>query len=78
MYSARLATDGWQRARHVAALMQAPTDAEAELVRLPRPLLFLYYPLRAARLAAKYGPRSLSWLRTGPEASSDSAPAGRD
>jgi hypothetical protein len=55
MFNARLATGGWQRARHVAALFKAPTAAEARLVRLPRSLHLLYYPLRAARLAAKYG-----------------------
>jgi hypothetical protein len=58
LFNARLAASGWLQARHVAALMKAPTEADAALVKLPRPLLFLYYPFRAARLAAKYG-RSL-------------------
>ncbi len=55
MFNARLAMGRWRRVRHVAALLKAPTDADAGVVRLPRPFVFLYYPLRAARLAAKYG-----------------------
>ena len=55
IFNARLAMNGWLRARHLAALMKAPTDADALLVKLPRQLLFLYYPLRVARLAARYG-----------------------
>lgn len=55
LFSARLAPNPWRKTRHVAALLKAPTEADASVVHLPRPLLFLYYPLRAARLAAKYG-----------------------
>jgi len=55
MFNARLATSPWLKVRHLAALMKAPTDADAEWIRLPRPLLFLYYPFRAARLVTRYG-----------------------
>jgi hypothetical protein len=58
VFNARLAESKWQGARHVAALLKAPTDADAERLRLPRRLFFLYYPYRAARLAAKYAPLS--------------------
>ncbi len=54
LFNARLAARAWLKARHVAALMKAPTDADAA-VHLPRSLVFLYYPLRAARLVAKHG-----------------------
>lgn len=54
MFNARLAESRWDSVRHIAALLKAPTEADAELIRLPESLLFLYYPLRVARLAAKY------------------------
>lgn len=55
LFNSRLAPNSWLKARHVAGLLKAPTEADAKVVHLPRPLVFLYYPLRAARLAAKYG-----------------------
>jgi hypothetical protein len=54
MFNARLAETRWLGLRHIAALMKAPTEADAARLRLPRQLFFLYYPFRAARLAAKY------------------------
>lgn len=49
-------TDDWrQKARHYAALLKAPTEAELETLALPEQLFFLYYPLRAGRMAWKYG-----------------------
>jgi hypothetical protein len=53
-FNARLAERTWHKVRHYAALFKAPTEAELELVLLPPKLFFLYYPLRAARLASKY------------------------
>ena len=58
IFNARLAETHWAGIRHIAALMKAPTEADAEIIRLPESVLFLYYPLRAARLAARFG-RSL-------------------
>ena len=46
--------------RHLAALLRAPTDEELRLLSLPEKLFFFYYPLRAARLALKYGSRLVS------------------
>jgi hypothetical protein len=44
----------FQRARYVYNVIAAPGIAEWSRWRLPRPLAFLYFPLRLARLAAKY------------------------
>jgi len=53
-FNARLAERTRDRLRHYAALLKAPTDKELEILTLPESLFFLYYPLRAARLALKY------------------------
>jgi hypothetical protein len=42
------------RVRHVMAVLFEPTFADWMRWRLPRPLFFLYMPLRIARLAAKH------------------------
>ena len=49
--------------RHYAGMLRAPTDEELKLVALPERLFFLYYPLRAVRLALKYGARLARPLR---------------
>jgi hypothetical protein len=54
-FTMRLAPTFRLKARHLAARLKAPTEADAVFVRLPPSLVSLYYPLRAARLAAKYG-----------------------
>jgi hypothetical protein len=54
-FNARLAPSRCLGARHLAALLHAPTDADLAVLRLPRPLFPLYYPFRIARLATKYG-----------------------
>ena len=56
-FNARMAERNWDKARHYAALLKAPTDQELKLFPLPAKLFFLYYPVRAARLALKYGSR---------------------
>ena len=56
-FSARMAERAWDKVRHYAALLKAPTDQELKLFPLPIQLFFLYYPVRAARLAKKYGSR---------------------
>lgn len=53
-FNGKLASRRWDKVRHYAALLHAPTEAELELLRLPRKLFVLYYPVRAARLTAKY------------------------
>jgi len=53
-FNARMAERTWDKARHYAALLKAPTEAELEWLPLPEKLFFLYYPLRAARMAWKY------------------------
>lgn len=53
-FNARMAEGAWKTLRHYAALLKAPTEAELELISLPSKLFFLYYPVRAARLAVKY------------------------
>jgi len=35
-------------------MLKAPTDQELEWFLLPAQLFFLYYPVRATRLALKY------------------------
>ncbi len=57
MFNARMAERTWEKALHLAALLRAPTDDELLLLPLPEKLFFLYYPLRGARLAIKYGIR---------------------
>ena len=56
-FNARLAEQRWKQVRHYAGMLRAPTDEELKLVALPERLFFLYYPLRAVRLAGKYGAR---------------------
>jgi hypothetical protein len=56
-FNARLAERTWQKVRHYAALLRAPTEKELELLPLPEKLFFLYYPFRGVRLALKYGLR---------------------
>lgn len=56
-FNARLAERSWKKVRHYAALLKAPTDVELQLLSLPEKLFFLYYPVRVAQLAWKYGLR---------------------
>ena len=56
-FNSRLAERTWQKVRHYAALLRAPTEKELELLPLPEKLFFLYYPFRGVRLALKYGLR---------------------
>ena len=56
-FNAGLAERPWQKVRHYAALLKAPTEAELEVIALPSHLFFLYYPLRAGRLLWKYARR---------------------
>ena len=53
-FNASLAERPWQKIRHYAARLKAPTEAELEWIALPSHLFFLYYPLRAGRLLWKY------------------------
>ena len=56
-FNAQMAERTTDKVRHYAAVLKAPTERELELLSLPRALFLLYYPLRAARLAFKYGSR---------------------
>jgi hypothetical protein len=56
-FNARMAERTWDKVRHLAALLKAPTDRELEWLLLPEWLFFLYYPLRIARLAKKCASR---------------------
>jgi len=62
-YNARLARTTLDSVRHWAAMFKAPKDEDLRRCHLPSWLFFLYYPLRAQRLAAKYAQR----LMGGPE-----------
>jgi hypothetical protein len=62
-FNARLAELRWKKVRHYAGMLRAPTDEELKLVALPEGLFFLYYPLRAVRLAAKYGARLVRGMK---------------
>jgi hypothetical protein len=57
VFNAGMGERTWDKTRHYAALLKAPTDQELKLFLLPKELFFLYYPVRAARLALKYGSR---------------------
>ena len=57
MFNVRVAERKWDKVRHFAALFKAPTEAELAWLPLPEKLFFLYYPLRAGRLALKHGSR---------------------
>ncbi len=52
----------WDRARYVSGITLIPTLIDFQTFRLPRPLIPLYPLLRGARLALKYGKRSVSRL----------------
>jgi hypothetical protein len=56
-FNSRMAERTWDKVRHYAALLKAPTDKELQLFLLPERLFLLYYPVRAARLALKLGRR---------------------
>jgi len=56
-FNARLAEAPWDKVRHYAALLRAPAEPDLALVSLPPALFPLYYPVRFARLAAKYVPQ---------------------
>lgn len=56
-FNAALAVGTWDRIRHYAGLLKAPTEADVRAVQLPAALFWLYYPLRVTRLAAKYARR---------------------
>ena len=56
-FNAALADGLGAKARHYAALLRAPTEAELQLIVLPRKLFFLYYPIRAIRITAKLARR---------------------
>ena len=54
IFNAKLA-NGWiAKIRPFSALLRAPTEADARLLRLPLALFFLYYPFRFGRLTSKY------------------------
>jgi hypothetical protein len=56
-FNVRMAERTWGKIRHYAAQFKAPTEGELEWFPLPEKLFFLYYPVRAARMAWKYGTR---------------------
>jgi hypothetical protein len=56
-FNARLTPNVWARVKCYAALLKAPTEADARLLRLPPALTGLYYPFRVVRLVGKYGLR---------------------
>jgi hypothetical protein len=56
-FNARLTPNVWAKVKCYAALLKAPTEADARLLRLPRALIGLYYPFRVVRLMGKYGSR---------------------
>lgn len=58
-YNVTLAPSALHKLRQYATLIRAPTEAELQTLRLPPNLFFLYYPLRVARLFAKFAGRPL-------------------
>jgi hypothetical protein len=54
-FNARMADHRWDKVRHYAALLKAPTEADLRELRLPVQLFFLYYPFRLWRMSVKYG-----------------------
>jgi hypothetical protein len=57
VFNAKMAERASDKMRLFAALLKAPTEADARLLRLPQKLFFLYYPFRIWRLSAKYAAR---------------------
>ncbi|MDR3744882.1 MAG: nucleotidyltransferase family protein [Acidobacteriaceae bacterium] len=57
VFNARMAERSWEKVRHCASMLKAPTEWELEILPLPERLFFLYYPVRLARIALKYGSR---------------------
>ncbi|MEQ1886573.1 MAG: nucleotidyltransferase family protein [Bryobacteraceae bacterium] len=53
-FNARLADRMWDKIRHYAGLLKAPTEADLRARRLPVGMFWLYWPLRVARVARKY------------------------
>jgi hypothetical protein len=58
----KLASGWWPKMRCAAGYALLPTNADAEGLRLPQSLSFLYYPYRPLRLALKYSAR---WVKGG-------------
>lgn len=58
-FRARLAHGAWAKARHWAAALVTPKDADFSRWRLPARLLWLYRPLRVQRVLVKHGCRIL-------------------
>ena len=58
-FHARLAHGAWAKARHWAAMLVTPKDADFSRWRLPARLLWLYRPLRLQRVLVKHGCRIL-------------------
>jgi hypothetical protein len=65
VFNAKMAKSVWDKVRIFAALLKAPTEADARLLRLPPQLFVLYYPYRIGRLSAKYAAR-LKLLKAAP------------
>ena len=57
MFNIKMADRLWAKVRHLAALLKAPTEADAQSLHLPPMLFFLYYPFRFGRMVVKYGLR---------------------
>jgi hypothetical protein len=57
IFNARMAERSWDKLRHYASMLKAPTEWELETLPLPERFFFLYYPLRLARIARKYDSR---------------------
>lgn len=53
-FNAKMANSRVAKFRHYAALLQAPTEADARAFRFPTRLFFLYYPFRFFRMIGKY------------------------
>jgi hypothetical protein len=54
LFNARMSHNRWHKIRHVAALLKAPTEGDAQLLHLPTMLFPLYYPFRFCRMVLKY------------------------
>lgn len=64
IFTVRLAERWWDKVRHFAALLRAPTEAELRMIQLPPALFPLYYPIRAVRLAGRSMLRRFGSLST--------------
>ena len=68
MFHIRMRERFRDRSRYCWRLAVTTTAGDWTSIKIPRPLFFLYYPLRPLRLAGKYGRRFMNRIKRGVDA----------